>query len=102
MGCSFSREIPDTEIGKKRESNESKALTQSLEKDQREENSVVKLLVLGTGESGKSTIFKQMKILYSVPDPLACGIASKGKSLLRWHGGSSKGSSETQASVLAI
>ena len=25
----------------------------------------------GTGESGKSTVFKQMKILYSVPDPPA-------------------------------
>ena len=39
--------------------------------DQQEENAIVKLLVLGTGESGKSTVFKQMKILYSVPDPPA-------------------------------
>ena len=49
----------------------SKQLEEELERQQAEENRIVKLLVLGTGESGKSTVFKQMKILYSVPDPPA-------------------------------
>jgi len=47
----------------------SKQLEAELERQQKEEDAIIKLLVLGTGESGKSTVFKQMKILYSVPDP---------------------------------
>ena len=50
---------------------QNKLLEEELEKQRQEENAIVKLLVLGTGESGKSTVFKQMKILYSVPDPPA-------------------------------
>merc|ERR1719375_1195586 len=47
------------------------ALNKELEEQNAQENAIIKLLVLGTGESGKSTVFKQMKILYSVPDPPA-------------------------------
>jgi len=67
MGCGGSKE--PVEDGPIEESAESRALNEMLDKQQKEENAIIKLLVLGTGESGKSTVFKQMKILYSVPDP---------------------------------
>lgn len=67
MGCGGSKaeDFVDTSV----EDAASKELEANLEREQKEEDAITKLLVLGTGESGKSTVFKQMKILYSVPDP---------------------------------
>ena len=71
MGCASSHAAGSDSAMRDVADQASKLLEKQLEKQQAEENAIIKLLVLGTGESGKSTVFKQMKILYSLPDPPA-------------------------------
>ncbi|CAF2468808.1 unnamed protein product [Rotaria sp. Silwood2] len=42
-----------------------KLINEALERDRKEMNSESKLLLLGAGESGKSTVVKQMKIIFN-------------------------------------
>ena len=54
-------------------------IDKSLKKDFKNQCDIVKLLLLGTGQSGKSTIVKQMKLIHPLVDREECGFTENEK-----------------------
>eukprot|EP01130_Rhizamoeba_saxonica_P005189 TRINITY_DN2076_c0_g1_i1.p1 TRINITY_DN2076_c0_g1~~TRINITY_DN2076_c0_g1_i1.p1 ORF type:complete len:359 (-),score=86.35 TRINITY_DN2076_c0_g1_i1:66-1142(-) len=61
MGCFVSKELSQAEIEERRIN---KIIDQGIREQRKESDTKIKLLLLGTGDSGKSTFCKQMKVIH--------------------------------------
>ena len=65
--------------GTKEDQERDKNITKQLKREFKEDTEIVKLLLLGAGESGKSTIVKQMKLIHAVDDRKEVGFTDDEK-----------------------
>jgi len=69
MGLCSSKELPEDKEKRKHDLKASRKLEEKMAKDNAVDQKVNKLLLLGAGESGKSTLFKALLTIYGVGYP---------------------------------
>uniref|UniRef100_A0A670ZNT3 GNAS complex locus n=1 Tax=Pseudonaja textilis TaxID=8673 RepID=A0A670ZNT3_PSETE len=81
MGCLGNSKTEDQRIDEKAQREANKKIEKQLQKERLAYKATHRLLLLGAGESGKSTIVKQMRILhvngFNSEKPISSGLHQK-------------------------